>query len=88
MLALRVVAEVPQTLRGGEHLKRALSEVYAALTHNVPEDIAIAMANLQGCIDWFQVTNSLELNPQRIEAEYYRYEESDDDVTAQEWPPR
>lgn len=74
--------------RGIDHLARCLKELQAALTHQVPEDIAVTMANLQGCIDWFQVSNGLELSPQRIEAEYYRYEEADEDTTVREWPPQ
>jgi hypothetical protein len=85
---LRAVSDIPESLRGVTHLQRNLHELQAALVHEVPEDIAIALANLQGCVDWFQVTNGLDLNPQRIEAEYYRYEEIEEETTVREWPPK
>lgn len=88
MPALTVVPyQIANRLRGSDHLARCLAELQAALVHQVPEDVAIAMANLQGCVDWFQVTNKLELSAQRIEAEYYRYEESDEEQTLREWCP-
>jgi hypothetical protein len=90
VLTLRAANENEQAgaLRGIEHLQRQLREMQAALVHQVPEDIAIAMANLQGCVDWFQVSNGLELSAQRIEAEYFHYDEMEDnETTVREWPP-
>lgn len=87
VLTLRV-SETPRPIRGTAHLQRCLKELQTALVHEIPEDVAVAMANLQGCMDWYQVSNDLQLNPQRIEAEYYRYEECDEETTVRDWPPQ
>lgn len=86
VLTLRVETKQPEQLRGSDDLARCMRELSVALVHKVPEDIAVCMANLQGCMDWFQVTNRLELCPQRIEAEYYRYEDATEDQTQRDWP--
>lgn len=76
-----------ETWKGLNDFNRVLTEMRAALVHQVPEDIAVAMANLQGFIDWFQTSNEIELCAQRIEAEFSRYDESYDEITTEEWPP-
>lgn len=73
--------------KGLDDFNRLLVEMRTALVHEVPEDIAVAMANLQGFIDWFQINNDIELCAQRIEAEFSRYDEAFEDVTVRRWPP-
>lgn len=81
------MAKIPvERWRGFKELGESLKALEDALKTRVPEDIAVAMANLQGHIDWFQVGNEIELDPQRIEAEYNRLDEKFDEVTLPEWP--
>lgn len=45
--------------------------------------LEIALADLVASIDWFEWSNGLDVSPQRVEAEFNRYEEEFDDVTTQ-----
>lgn len=82
------MAKPVEQWRGLTDFAKVLGEMSAALECKVPEDIAVTMANLQGLMDWFQVENKIELNAQRIEAEFSHYEETyDDEVTVRQWPP-
>ncbi len=72
--------------KGVQEFKTILDAMKDALEHEVPEDIAIAMANMQGFFDWFQVDNEINLDCQRIEAEYNRFEEKFEESTQRQWP--
>lgn len=81
------IAKPIEEWRGVCEFHHAMLDMTIALIHRVPEDVAVSMANLQACIDWFQVDNQIELSSQRIEAEFNRYDELFDEVTTRQWPP-
>jgi hypothetical protein len=81
------------TWHGIADLLQRLEETKALLT--VPDNLSdgekrtaleTAMANLIAIVDWFEWANRLTIDPQRVEAEFDRYDERLDSATERERP--
>lgn len=72
--------------RGTDEFLRLLEEMRQTLAgeDRNADAVAIAMANLQGMFDWYQIANEIDLSAERIEAEFARYDEAFEEVTIQQ----